>query len=465
MLGQLSAIFAGHVDFVNGLSFSPDGKFLASAGAEGRILLWDVKTGKQIRALAGHSDEVNAVAFNPEGTMLASAGVDSTIRLWNPSTGEQAFILMGHQGAVRTVAFSPNGKKLISAGEDGRMLVWDVRTGELKKQIGGQTAAVNDLIFDSAGKLHTANENSEVSEFDTDTGSKLDTIIVDPATSVQPVSYFDENAVNSINTKLFVASNKPSSNKEGREKPIFVSLLNKVLDWTVPAANAALPDPNQGPGGPILVITSGSPTFGKYYAEILRNEGLNEFSVADISSVNATTLLSYDVVILAQMALDGNQVSMLTTWVNNGGNLIAMKPDKQLAPLLGLADQNSILSNAYLQVNTSASPGNGIVGETIQFHGAADRYTLNSASSIATLYSNATTPTVNPAVTLRDVGSAGGQVAAFTYDLATSIVYTHQGTLLGQHKKETGLLQSVRMISFLVMHRAIRNRIGWISIK
>ena len=42
-------------------------------------------------------------------------------------------------------------------------------------------------------------------------------------------------------------------------------------------------DPNQGPGGPILVITSSSSTFGKYYAEILRTEGLNEFAVTDIA--------------------------------------------------------------------------------------------------------------------------------------------------------------------------------------
>ena len=50
---------------------------------------------------------------------------------------------------------------------------------------------------------------------------------------------------------------------------------------------AAPADPNQGPGGPILVITSPSSTFGKYYAEILRTEGLNEFAVADIGTVTA----------------------------------------------------------------------------------------------------------------------------------------------------------------------------------
>ena len=85
------------------------------------------------------------------------------------------------------------------------------------------------------------------------------------------------------------------------------------------------------------------------------------------------------------------------------------------------------LANGYLQVDTSSGPGEGIVGQTIQYHGTADRYTLNGAQSIATLFSNATTSTANPAVTLRSVGSSGGQAAAFTYDLARSVVYTRQG--------------------------------------
>ena len=85
------------------------------------------------------------------------------------------------------------------------------------------------------------------------------------------------------------------------------------------------------------------------------------------------------------------------------------------------------LSEGYLLVNTATGPGSGIVNQTIQFHGTADRYTLGSATNVATLYSNATTATSNPAVTLRSVGANGGQAAAFTYDLARSIVYTRQG--------------------------------------
>lgn len=193
-----------------------------------------------------------------------------------------------------------------------------------------------------------------------------------------------------------------------------------------PAALAA-PDPNQGPGGPILVVTSPSSTFGTYYAEILRNEGLNAFSVSDISTVSATTLSAFDAVILAKMPLTEEQVALLSDWVTGGGNLIAMAPDPKLANLLGLTPTGSTLADGYLLVDASTRIGNGIVNQTVQFHGRADLYTLSGASSLATLYLTAASATPHPAVTLRSVGPSAGQAAAFAYDLASSVVYTRQG--------------------------------------
>ena len=201
-------------------------------------------------------------------------------------------------------------------------------------------------------------------------------------------------------------------------------------DYTWSFTTATSPD--QGPGGSILVIFNSGNPFGRYYAEILRAEGLNEFAVMDISDVDSETLASYDVVILGEMSLTSDQVSMFTSWVTAGGNLIAMRPDKQLASLLGLDDDVGTLPTtqlyAYLLVDTSDAPGQGIVNQTIQYHGIADLYTLNEGTTeVAELYSDAATATNKPAVTVRSVGSNGGQAAAFTYDLARSVVYTRQG--------------------------------------
>ncbi len=185
--------------------------------------------------------------------------------------------------------------------------------------------------------------------------------------------------------------------------------------------------PDVGPGGPILVLANPGNPFGKYFAEILRNEGLNSFSVAELSALDASLLDAHDFVILGETALSAAEVGLLDTWVNAGGQLLAMRPDPQLAGLLGLSGPTGTLAEGYLQIDTSHPAGSGLVGETLQFHGTADLYALAGATAVATLYSDATTPTSSPAVSVHPVGGLGGHAIAFTYDLARSVVYTRQG--------------------------------------
>jgi hypothetical protein len=206
-----------------------------------------------------------------------------------------------------------------------------------------------------------------------------------------------------------------------------VAMLLAGALWA-PAASAQS-SPGEGPGGPIAVVVDPADPFGRYYAEILRAEGLNEFDVANKQDL-AATLANHQVVVLAETSLTAAQVTLLTTWVNNGGNLIAMRPDSQLASLLGLGADGGDRTNGYIKVATGSSPGAGITGgtTTMQFHGTADRRSAPSATTVATLHPDAVgSPTSEAAVTLRSVGPAGGQAAAFMYDLARSVVYTRQG--------------------------------------
>src|SRR4051794_41172279 len=194
-----------------------------------------------------------------------------------------------------------------------------------------------------------------------------------------------------------------------------------------PPGARAQASPGEGPGGPILVVVDPGDPFGRYYAEILRAEGLNEFTVADVSTVSPTALGGAAVVVLAQMRLTPAQVALFSSYVGSGGNLIAMRPDKQLAPPPRLADSGGALGDAYLRIDPSRAPGAGLTAATMQYHSTADRYVPAGATPVATLYSDAGTATSSPAVTLRDAGANGGQAAAFTYDLPRSVVQTRQG--------------------------------------
>ena len=168
-----------------------------------------------------------------------------------------------------------------------------------------------------------------------------------------------------------------------------------VLAVAAPAVHAQA-DPNAGPGGPILVVT-GSDGFGRFYPEILRAEGMNEFAVANVAALDAAALGGYQVVVLASTALSPAQAAMFSDWVTAGGNLIAMRPDPDLAGLLGLGSDAGDLPNGYLGVDP-AGLGAGVTAETMQYHGTADRWTLAGATPVATLYANATAATANPAV-------------------------------------------------------------------
>ncbi len=191
--------------------------------------------------------------------------------------------------------------------------------------------------------------------------------------------------------------------------------VDVVFDTTPPA-----------PTSPVLLVTTATNKYSSYYTEILHNEGYS-FDTVQVENVSPALLAGYDVVILGETPLTAAQVTTLTNWVTAGGNLIAMRPDKQLATLAGLTDLGATLSNAYLTIATASGPGAGLTDQSIQFHGTADRYGLNGATSVAELLSNATTGTGSPAVALRGVGTGGGQVAVFTYDLAKSVVQTRQG--------------------------------------
>ena len=113
----------GHEGYVYDVSFSPDGKTLAS-GSWSEIRLWDVATGELRYTLTGNGGY--SVSFSPDGQMLASGGgYNETIRLWDVATGIPLAILTGHGDYVLSVSFSPDGQTFVSGSADGTVLLWD----------------------------------------------------------------------------------------------------------------------------------------------------------------------------------------------------------------------------------------------------------------------------------------------------------------------------------------------------
>ena len=199
-----------------------------------------------------------------------------------------------------------------------------------------------------------------------------------------------------------------------------------LRNWGFTVPDSRLPDASSA--SPILLVVSDSHPFDAFYPEILRAEGLTSFTTTSIEKLTRDMLAAHRIAIVSGSIGDHDKIVDLRRWVESGGKLVALRPSGELAALAGLVPLRSTLGDGYLLIDTSVPPGQGLVGETIQFHGAADLAgTTPGTTSLAMLYSDAATPANGPAATLRAIGAAGGEVAAFTFDLAKSIVLTRQG--------------------------------------
>jgi WD40 repeat protein len=213
--GAVVRVIAAHEGDVSAAVFSPDGRRLATCGADGTVASWDVATGLQLArvrlpvpalgvawspdggllasgaedgivrlhaasdlgtlaALAGHSGAVTSVAVSPDGALLASSGRDRTLRLWNVGRRAIIRILEGHRGVLSRVVFSPDSTMVASSSYDKTARVWSVATGETLLEADDHSDEVLSADFSADGRwLATACWDRAVRVFDVSTGALL----------------------------------------------------------------------------------------------------------------------------------------------------------------------------------------------------------------------------------------------------------------------------------------------------
>jgi WD40 repeat protein/serine/threonine protein kinase len=156
--GKEAFHLAGHTNYVGKVVFSPDGRFLASAGGDGLAIHWDVHTGRQLRVLHNPTQGLSEAAFSPDGKRLATCGSDQAVRVWDVDTGAELLTLRGHANMVGCVAFAPRAGSaagsLASAGADGMVKLWDLdRMPSPRYFQGGHETPINGIAYSPNGRL------------------------------------------------------------------------------------------------------------------------------------------------------------------------------------------------------------------------------------------------------------------------------------------------------------------------
>jgi WD40 repeat protein len=144
----------GHKGLIMDMAFTPDGRYLISAGENKLIRVWELETGRSVRILrdslgAGGEGKILAMALSPDGQWLAVGGLfDGTsdektaVRLYDFVNGQLKAQLKGHTSAVLALGFSSDSRLLVSGGFDETAILWDVTSQQRLHTLSGHTGHI-----------------------------------------------------------------------------------------------------------------------------------------------------------------------------------------------------------------------------------------------------------------------------------------------------------------------------------
>lgn len=165
----------GHSQYITAADWHPSGEYIATAGFDNSIILWNIQSGKQIRLYNRHTDAVWSVAFSPDGKQLLSASADQTVKLYDVLTGDLVHSWEVPKDEVKQAYFSPNAKYVVMVGNRDAYFLFDRISGELKGNWNKDYSAFyeRNLIDQSGNRALNKGDYKSVQVMDIGTGDTL----------------------------------------------------------------------------------------------------------------------------------------------------------------------------------------------------------------------------------------------------------------------------------------------------
>ncbi|KAG8942641.1 hypothetical protein FRC03_002970 [Tulasnella sp. 419] len=159
------------------VTFSRDGRFIATGGGNGEIVTWDITSDSQIGRFNGHTNLVTSLAVSPDGSRIISSSYDGTAAVWDMKSGWESPGESDdkvHKGAVHCVAFSSDGRQWASGGEGGTVAVWDTEGHGLIHTLKVHEVAVMTVAFSVDGRyIASGSDDAQIVVWDVEVGEPV----------------------------------------------------------------------------------------------------------------------------------------------------------------------------------------------------------------------------------------------------------------------------------------------------